>query len=81
MCPNDWLPHRNKCIQFSQESSVWKEGLSDCARKGATLLLIQYQEELVSCAIKQSREHISEAAPPSLDLSDLPHKGSGDFTL
>nr|XP_048299973.1 killer cell lectin-like receptor subfamily B member 1A [Myodes glareolus]XP_048299974.1 killer cell lectin-like receptor subfamily B member 1A [Myodes glareolus]XP_048299975.1 killer cell lectin-like receptor subfamily B member 1A [Myodes glareolus]XP_048299976.1 killer cell lectin-like receptor subfamily B member 1A [Myodes glareolus] len=46
MCPNDWLPHRSKCIQFSQESSVWKEGLSDCARKGATLLLIQDQEEL-----------------------------------
>ncbi|KAK7805046.1 hypothetical protein U0070_021728, partial [Myodes glareolus] len=46
MCPNDWLPHRSKCIQFSQETGVWKEGLSDCARKGATLLLIQDQEEL-----------------------------------
>ncbi|CAO2606761.1 Killer cell lectin-like receptor subfamily B member 1A [Lemmus lemmus] len=45
-CPKDWLPHRNKCIQFSQESHDWKEGLSDCARKGATLLLIQDQEEL-----------------------------------
>ncbi|XP_075838766.1 LOW QUALITY PROTEIN: killer cell lectin-like receptor subfamily B member 1A [Microtus pennsylvanicus] len=45
-CPKDWLPHRNKCLQFSQETSVWKEGLSDCARKGATLLLIQDEEEL-----------------------------------
>lgn len=45
-CPKDWLPHREKCIPFSQESSVWKEGLSDCARKGATLLLIQDREEL-----------------------------------
>ncbi|KAM7335548.1 hypothetical protein ACRRTK_006025 [Alexandromys fortis] len=45
-CPNDWVPHREKCIQFSQENGVWKEGLSDCARKGATLLLIQDQEEL-----------------------------------
>ncbi|CAO2606755.1 Killer cell lectin-like receptor subfamily B member 1B allele C, partial [Lemmus lemmus] len=45
-CPKDWLQHQNKCIQFSQETSVWKEGLSDCTRKGATLLLIQDQEEL-----------------------------------
>ncbi|CAO2606771.1 Killer cell lectin-like receptor subfamily B member 1B allele C, partial [Lemmus lemmus] len=45
-CPKDWLQHQNKCIQFSQETSVWKEGLSNCMRKGATLLLIQDQEEL-----------------------------------
>ncbi|XP_041492093.1 killer cell lectin-like receptor subfamily B member 1B allele C [Microtus oregoni] len=45
-CPKDWLPHREKCIQFSQENGVWKEGLSNCTRKGATLLLIQDQEEL-----------------------------------
>ncbi|XP_057628934.1 killer cell lectin-like receptor subfamily B member 1B allele C [Chionomys nivalis] len=45
-CPNDWLPHRGKCMQFSQESGVWKEGLSNCTRKGATLLLIHDQEEL-----------------------------------
>ncbi|XP_005372001.1 killer cell lectin-like receptor subfamily B member 1B allele C [Microtus ochrogaster] len=45
-CSNDWLPHREKCIQFSQETGVWKEGLSNCTRKGATLLLIQDQEEL-----------------------------------
>ncbi|XP_049989065.1 killer cell lectin-like receptor subfamily B member 1B allele C [Alexandromys fortis] len=46
MCPKYWLPHREKCIQFSQENGVWKEGLSNCTRKGATLLLIQDQEEL-----------------------------------
>ena len=51
-CPNDWLPHREKCLQFSRENGVWKEGLSNCTRKGATLLLIQDQEELVSCSIK-----------------------------
>ncbi|XP_075838735.1 killer cell lectin-like receptor subfamily B member 1B allele C [Microtus pennsylvanicus] len=45
-CPKDWLPHREICIQFSQEDGVWKEGLSDCAGKGATLLLIQDEEEL-----------------------------------
>ncbi|XP_013208396.2 killer cell lectin-like receptor subfamily B member 1A [Microtus ochrogaster] len=45
-CSNDWRPHREKCIQFSQENGVWKEGLSNCTRKGATLLLIQDQEEL-----------------------------------
>ncbi|XP_075838733.1 killer cell lectin-like receptor subfamily B member 1B allele C [Microtus pennsylvanicus] len=45
-CPCGWLPHREKCIQFSQENGVWKEGLSNCTRKGATLLLIQDQEEL-----------------------------------
>ncbi|XP_049977985.1 killer cell lectin-like receptor subfamily B member 1A [Alexandromys fortis] len=45
-CPNDWMPHRNKCLQFSQETSVWKDSLSDCTRKGAILLLIQDQEEL-----------------------------------
>ncbi|XP_013210953.1 killer cell lectin-like receptor subfamily B member 1B allele C [Microtus ochrogaster] len=46
-CSNDWRPHREKCIQFSQENGVWKEGLSNCTRKGATLLLIQDQEELI----------------------------------
>ncbi|XP_075838068.1 killer cell lectin-like receptor subfamily B member 1B allele C [Microtus pennsylvanicus] len=45
-CSYGWLPHREKCIQFAQENGVWKEGLSDCARKGATLLLIQDEEEL-----------------------------------
>ncbi|XP_041910446.1 killer cell lectin-like receptor subfamily B member 1A [Arvicola amphibius] len=45
-CLNDWLPHREKCIQFSREIGVWKDGLSNCARKGATFLLIQDREEL-----------------------------------
>ncbi|CAO2606766.1 Killer cell lectin-like receptor subfamily B member 1A [Lemmus lemmus] len=45
-CPKDWLLHREKCICFSRDSNIWKEGLSDCAAKGATLLLIQDQEEL-----------------------------------
>ncbi|XP_040594359.1 killer cell lectin-like receptor subfamily B member 1A isoform X1 [Mesocricetus auratus] len=45
-CTKGWLPHRDKCIHFSQESNIWKEGLADCAMKGATLLLIQDQEEL-----------------------------------
>ncbi|XP_037059997.1 killer cell lectin-like receptor subfamily B member 1A [Peromyscus leucopus] len=45
-CPKDWLPHRDKCIHFSLDTNMWKEGLVDCATKGATLLLIQDQEEL-----------------------------------
>lgn len=45
-CTKGWLPHRDKCIHFSQESNIWKEGLADCATKGATLLLIQDHEEL-----------------------------------
>uniref|UniRef100_A0A8C8T8R1 Killer cell lectin-like receptor subfamily B member 1A n=1 Tax=Peromyscus maniculatus bairdii TaxID=230844 RepID=A0A8C8T8R1_PERMB len=45
-CPKDWLTHRDKCIHFSQNVNVWKEGLVDCATKGGTLLLIQDQEEL-----------------------------------
>ncbi|KAM7335547.1 hypothetical protein ACRRTK_006024 [Alexandromys fortis] len=45
-CPKDWLLYREKCICFSQDSNIWKEGQSDCARKGATLLLIRDQEEL-----------------------------------
>ncbi|KAM7335549.1 hypothetical protein ACRRTK_006026 [Alexandromys fortis] len=55
-CPNDWLPHREKCIQFSQENGVWKEGLSNCTRKGATLLLIQDQEELSKESLKSASE-------------------------
>uniref|UniRef100_A0A8C2LBK5 C-type lectin domain-containing protein n=1 Tax=Cricetulus griseus TaxID=10029 RepID=A0A8C2LBK5_CRIGR len=35
-----------KCIQFSQESDIWKTGLADCATKGATFLLIRDHEEL-----------------------------------
>ncbi|XP_052577009.1 killer cell lectin-like receptor subfamily B member 1A [Peromyscus californicus insignis] len=45
-CPKDWLPHRDKCIYFSQDTNIWMEGLVDCASNGATLLLIQDQEEL-----------------------------------
>ncbi|XP_059112907.1 killer cell lectin-like receptor subfamily B member 1A isoform X2 [Peromyscus eremicus] len=47
-CPKDWLPHRDKCIYFSQDSNMWNHSLADCATKGATLLLIQDQEELRS---------------------------------
>nr|XP_021518037.1 killer cell lectin-like receptor subfamily B member 1A isoform X1 [Meriones unguiculatus] len=46
MCPKDWIPHRHKCIHFSQVSNTWKEALDDCIQKGATLLLVQDQEEL-----------------------------------
>uniref|UniRef100_A0A8C8T704 C-type lectin domain-containing protein n=1 Tax=Peromyscus maniculatus bairdii TaxID=230844 RepID=A0A8C8T704_PERMB len=45
-CSKDWLTHRDKCIHFSQDTNIWKEGLVDCATKGGTLLLIQDQEEL-----------------------------------
>ncbi|XP_041910445.1 killer cell lectin-like receptor subfamily B member 1A [Arvicola amphibius] len=45
-CPKDWLLHQEKCIRFSGDSNIWKEGRSDCAARGATLLLIQDQEEL-----------------------------------
>ena len=51
-CPQDWLSHRDKCFHASQVSNTWEEGQADCGRKGATLLLIQDQEELVSCSIK-----------------------------
>ncbi|XP_021046316.1 killer cell lectin-like receptor subfamily B member 1B allele B isoform X3 [Mus pahari] len=45
-CPQDWLSHRDKCFHVSHVSNTWKEGLADCDGKGATLLLIQDQEEL-----------------------------------
>nr|NP_001129159.1 killer cell lectin-like receptor subfamily B member 1A [Rattus norvegicus]ACI03058.1 immunoreceptor NKR-P1A [Rattus norvegicus] len=45
-CPKDWLSHRDKCFHVSQASNTWKESLADCDGKGATLLLIQSQEEL-----------------------------------
>ncbi|XP_029334550.1 killer cell lectin-like receptor subfamily B member 1A isoform X2 [Mus caroli] len=45
-CPQDWLSHRDKCFHVSQVSNTWKESLADCGKKGATLLLIQDQEEL-----------------------------------
>ncbi|KAL1764464.1 killer cell lectin-like receptor subfamily B member 1A [Sigmodon hispidus] len=45
-CPKDWLPHRDKCIHFSQDSNIWMAGLADCATKGATLLLVQDKEDL-----------------------------------
>ncbi|XP_028610372.1 killer cell lectin-like receptor subfamily B member 1A isoform X1 [Grammomys surdaster] len=47
-CPKDWLSHRDKCFHLSQVSKHWKESLADCDGKGATLLLIQDQEELRS---------------------------------
>ncbi|KAL1791017.1 pregnancy zone protein-like, partial [Sigmodon hispidus] len=45
-CPKGWLPHRDKCIHFSQDSNIWMAGLADCATKGATLLLVQDKEDL-----------------------------------
>ncbi|XP_052030935.1 killer cell lectin-like receptor subfamily B member 1A isoform X7 [Apodemus sylvaticus] len=45
-CPQDWLSHRDKCFHVSQDTNTWKGGLADCDGKGATLLLIQDQEEL-----------------------------------
>ncbi|GAB1291339.1 Killer cell lectin-like receptor subfamily B member 1B allele B [Apodemus speciosus] len=45
-CPQDWLSHRDKCFHVSRASNTWEEGLADCDGKGATLLLIQDQEEL-----------------------------------
>ncbi|NP_001153374.1 killer cell lectin-like receptor subfamily B member 1A isoform 2 [Mus musculus] len=45
-CPQDWLSHRDKCFHVSQVSNTWEEGLVDCDGKGATLMLIQDQEEL-----------------------------------
>ncbi|XP_055455473.1 killer cell lectin-like receptor subfamily B member 1B allele C, partial [Psammomys obesus] len=46
MCPEDWIPHRHKCIHFSQVANTWKEGLDDCNQKGATLLLVEDRVEL-----------------------------------
>ncbi|XP_034367757.2 killer cell lectin-like receptor subfamily B member 1A [Arvicanthis niloticus] len=48
MCPKDWYSHRDKCFHVSQASKRWKQSLADCDEKGATLLLIQDQEELRS---------------------------------
>lgn len=45
-CPKDWLSHRDKCFHVSQAPSTWNKGLTDCGGKGATLMLIQDQEEL-----------------------------------
>ncbi|XP_034367838.1 killer cell lectin-like receptor subfamily B member 1 [Arvicanthis niloticus] len=47
-CPKDWLSHRDKCFHVSQVSKRWNESQADCDEKGATLLLIQDQEELRS---------------------------------
>ncbi|XP_021046924.1 killer cell lectin-like receptor subfamily B member 1A [Mus pahari] len=44
----DWLSHQNKCFHVSQVSNTRKEGQADCDRKGATLLLIQDQEDLIT---------------------------------
>nr|ABB72028.1 NKR-P1E [Mus musculus]AFI61953.1 Nkrp1e variant [Mus musculus]AFK08675.1 Nkrp1 variant [Mus musculus] len=67
-CPQDWLSHRDKCFCVSQVSNTWKEGQADCDRKGATLLLIQDQEELItgddiknSCATISMDKVVSES--------------------
>ncbi|XP_057640503.1 killer cell lectin-like receptor subfamily B member 1 isoform X2 [Chionomys nivalis] len=45
-CLKDWQPYRDKCFFISQISRPWSEGLADCSVRGATLLLIEDQEEL-----------------------------------
>nr|XP_048296048.1 killer cell lectin-like receptor subfamily B member 1 isoform X2 [Myodes glareolus] len=45
-CLKDWQPYRDKCLLISQISRPWSEGLADCSVRGATLLLIEDQEEL-----------------------------------
>ncbi|EDK99899.1 mCG132535, isoform CRA_a, partial [Mus musculus] len=50
-CPRDWHPHCDKCLFTSQTSRPWADGLVDCNLKGATLLLIQDEEELSSAPL------------------------------
>ncbi|XP_057637864.1 killer cell lectin-like receptor subfamily B member 1F [Chionomys nivalis] len=45
-CLKDWQPYQHKCLFISQISRPWSEGLADCSVRGATLLLIEDQEEL-----------------------------------
>ncbi|XP_038174262.1 killer cell lectin-like receptor subfamily B member 1 [Arvicola amphibius] len=45
-CLKDWQSYKNKCLFISQISRPWSEGLADCSVRGATLLLIENQEEL-----------------------------------
>nr|NP_001035279.1 killer cell lectin-like receptor subfamily B member 1B allele B [Rattus norvegicus]Q5NKN4.1 RecName: Full=Killer cell lectin-like receptor subfamily B member 1B allele B; AltName: Full=CD161 antigen-like family member B; AltName: Full=Immunoreceptor NKR-P1C; AltName: Full=Natural killer cell surface protein NKR-P1B allele WAG/PVG/BS; AltName: Full=Natural killer lymphocyte receptor P1B; AltName: CD_antigen=CD161b [Rattus norvegicus]AAQ08908.1 NK lymphocyte receptor NKR-P1B [Rattus norvegicus] len=45
-CPKDWHSHQDKCFHVSQAPNTWNKSLADCGGKGATLLLIQDQEEL-----------------------------------
>nr|XP_048296051.1 killer cell lectin-like receptor subfamily B member 1 [Myodes glareolus] len=45
-CLKDWQQYGNKCLFISQTSRPWSEGLADCSVRGATLLLIEDQEEL-----------------------------------
>nr|AAB01986.1 NKR-P1B [Rattus norvegicus] len=45
-CPKDWHSLQDKCFHVSQTSITWKGSLADCGGKGATLLLVQDQEEL-----------------------------------
>ncbi|XP_057639924.1 killer cell lectin-like receptor subfamily B member 1 [Chionomys nivalis] len=45
-CLKDWQPYQHKCLFISQISRPWSEGLADCSVRGATLVLIEDQEEL-----------------------------------
>ncbi|XP_005369330.1 killer cell lectin-like receptor subfamily B member 1 [Microtus ochrogaster] len=45
-CPRDWHPCWDKCLFISQITGSWVEGQADCSVKGATLLLIENEEEL-----------------------------------
>uniref|UniRef100_A0A8C8UDS2 C-type lectin domain-containing protein n=1 Tax=Peromyscus maniculatus bairdii TaxID=230844 RepID=A0A8C8UDS2_PERMB len=53
-CPRDWHPYWDKCLFISQTSGPWAEGLADCSVKEATLLFIEYEEELFSEKIGQT---------------------------
>ncbi|XP_021021020.1 killer cell lectin-like receptor subfamily B member 1B allele B isoform X2 [Mus caroli] len=80
-CPQDWLSHRDKCFHASQVSNTWKESLADCNRKGATLQLIQDQEELKFLQDLIKKEYNSFWIGLSYTLPDMKWKWINGSTL
>uniref|UniRef100_R7VSW2 Killer cell lectin-like receptor subfamily B member 1C n=1 Tax=Columba livia TaxID=8932 RepID=R7VSW2_COLLI len=47
ICPSGWTLHGTKCYWAADETSSWSESQEDCVKRGAELLLLGDQDELV----------------------------------
>ncbi|KAG6924045.1 C-type lectin domain family 2, member L [Chelydra serpentina] len=48
-CPDDWLYYRKKCYYLSEDQGDWDSSQSFCSAHGASLAVIESQQEMISC--------------------------------
>ncbi|XP_032095037.1 C-type lectin domain family 1 member B-like [Thamnophis elegans] len=47
LCPGNWSYHDGKCYWISKELGTWDKSQEDCRARGAQMLVLKEQEEMV----------------------------------